>query len=194
MNRSTSVLRVVAAFAVTASSCFPAHAQMPAPAPAPASAPAAAPGALDPLAWLRGCWAGSVNRRNFIEQWLPPRADMMVGVSHTIVENRKNANEWRTLDYTYLRLEARADGVYYIAIPSGKSELSFKLTGIEDDKGTKVVTFAGSGAQFPQRIVYHLSEGGSLFAEVAGRVDGKDEQVIYPMQHVDCITGARTHE
>jgi hypothetical protein len=191
MNRSTHRPRAVLACAVVAASCFAVHAQAPAPAAAPDSAaPAAAPAspALDQLAWLRGCWAGNVNRRDFIEQWLPPRADMMVGVSHTTVQSRKNPSDVRTEDYTYLRLEARTDGVYYVAIPSGKKELPFKLTSVEKDKGALVFTFAGPSDGFPQRIVYRRTEGGALFAEVAGKVDGKDKEVIYPMHRVDCTT------
>jgi len=29
-----------------------------------------------------------------------------------------------------------------------------------------------------------------LFAQVGGKVDGKDSEVTYPMHRVDCVTGA----
>jgi len=191
MNQSMDSMRILVAYAVAAA-CFAANAQAPAPVPAPdAAAPAAAGTGLDPLSWLRGCWGGSVNRRDFIEQWLPPRAGMMVGVSHTIVQDPRRAGESRTEDYTYLRLEARADGVYYIAIPSGKKELTFKLGGVENDKGDMVFAFTGPGDAFPQRIVYRHTEAGSLFAQVAGKLDGKDTSVTYPMHRLDCATGER---
>jgi hypothetical protein len=194
MNRSNRLARLVLACTLAISGAFAAHAQAPLPSPAPGAATPAPPppaaAALEQLAWLRGCWGGNVNRRDFMEQWLPPRADMMVGVSHTTVQNRKDPNEARTEDYTYLRLEARSDGVYYVAIPSGKKELPFKLTKVENDKGDRVFTFAGASEAFPQRIVYRRSEAGMLFAEVDGKVDGKDKQVIYPMHHIDCATGA----
>jgi hypothetical protein len=191
MNQSMDSMRILVAYAVAAA-CFAANAQAPAPVPAPdAVAPAAAGTGLDPLSWLRGCWGGSVNRRDFVEQWLPPRAGMMVGVSHTTVQDPRHAGESRTEDYTYLRLEARADGVYYIAIPSGKKELTFKLGGVENDKGDKVFTFTGPGDAFPHRIVYRHTEAGSLFAEVAGKLDGKDTKVTYPMYRLDCATGER---
>ena len=193
MNRSTHLVRIVAACAVLISSSFAtsAHAATAVPVTPSVTPEVALPPPspeLEQLAWLRGCWAGNVNRRDFVEQWLPPRADMMVGVSHTIVQSRKDASQARTEDYTYLRLEARADGVYYVAVPSGKTELPFKLTGVENDKGITAFTFTGSGEAFPQRIVYRRTEGGMLFAEVAGKVNGKDKQVIYPMHHVDCAT------
>jgi hypothetical protein len=110
------------------------------------------------------------------------------------VQEPKRAGESRTEDYTYLRLEARADGVYYVAIPSGKKELPFKLSNVESDKGDKIFTFTGASDAFPQRIVYRHTEGGLLFAQVAGKVDGKETNVFYPMHPVDCATGARARE
>jgi hypothetical protein len=193
MNRSAHLVRIVVACAMLISSAFATPAQATNAVPVtPTAKPVAAPPSspeLDQLAWLRGCWAGNVNRRDFVEQWLPPRAEMMVGVSHTIVQNRKDASKASTEDYTYLRLEARADGIYYIAVPSGKTELPFKLTGVENDKGITAFTFTGPGDGFPQQIVYRHTEGGMLFAEVTGKLDGKEKKVIYPMHHVDCATG-----
>ena len=204
MNRSLPSMHVVAAaLAVTASCNFGASAQTPAvPAPetaAPATtAPAttaSAPAGLDQLAWLRGCWSGNVNRRDFVEQWLPPRAGMMVGVSHSMVQERRQPGESRTQDYTYLRLETRADGVYYVAVPSGQKEMAFRLTGAETDKGgARVFTFSNPAEPFPQRIVYRHTEGGMLFAQVAGKLDGQEKEVTYPMHHVDCMTGEAARE
>lgn len=186
MNRSIHLARVVVVCAAAALTGVAANAQAPAPVAATA---AATPSALDQLAWLRGCWGGEVNRRNFVEQWLPPRGGMMVGVSHTTVQKRKDASDVRTEDYTYLRLEARPDGVYYVAIPSGTKEASFKLTKVDNDQGDHIFTFSGPLEGFPQSIVYRHTEGGSLFATVAGKVDGQDKQVIYPMHAVDCTSG-----
>ena len=195
MNRSMQRAWAVMACALLAASGLAASAQPPLPAAAAPDSAAdtatvGASPALAQLAWLRGCWAGSVNRRNFIEQWLPPRADMMVGVSHTTVQSGKNPSDARTEDYTYLRLEARSDGVYYVAIPSGKNELPFKLTSVVKDQGDLVFTFASATEPFPQRITYRHTEGGKLFAELVGKVDGKDRKVIYPMHRIDCVTGA----
>src|SRR5690242_19912434 len=84
--RSSRIAFVVIVL-LTASICGAQPAASPAPA-APTvipSSPAALPSSLDALAWLRGCWIGSVNRREFLEQWSPPRGGMMVGFSHTVV-------------------------------------------------------------------------------------------------------------
>jgi uncharacterized protein DUF6265 len=150
---------------------------------APVTAPSAPTPSLEVLAWLRGCWEGKVARREFNEQWQSARGGMMLGSSQMVVGQR-------TQDYTYMRLETRSDGLYYVAVPSGKKELAFKLTGIEDDKGVKVFTFTSSADEFPQRIVYRRNEQGSMFAQVAGKIGGQDKEVTYPMHRVDCVTGA----
>jgi len=150
---------------------------------APATAPSAPTQPFEALAWLRGCWEGKVARREFSEQWQSARGGMMLGSSQMVVGQR-------TQDYTYMRLETRPDGLYYVAVPSGKKELAFKLTGVEDDKGVKVFTFTSSADEFPQRIVYRRNEQGSMFAQVGGKVGGQDKEVTYPMHRVDCVTGA----
>jgi|SRR5215469_3393468 len=191
MNRSLQAACAAMTFALLAAGRSAAFVEVPAPsAAAPAPAVSASP-ALEQLAWLRGCWAGNVNQRDFLEQWLPPRADMLVGVSHTTVQSLKNPSDTRTEDFTYLRLEARSDGVYYVAIPSGKNELAFKLASVEKDQGDTVFNFTTATEGFPQRITYRHTANGQLFAEVAGKVNGKDDKVIYPMHQVDCVTGER---
>ena len=188
-------MRIIVAYVAAALAPFAADGQTAAPpatqtAPppakdsvAPAAAPSAAPQSFEALAWLRGCWEGKVARREFNEQWQSARGGMMLGSSQTVVGQR-------TQDYTYMRLETRPDGLYYVAAPSGKKEIAFKLTGIDDDKGVKVFTFSNPAEEFPQRIVYRHNEQGSMFAQVGGKVDGKDKEVTYPMHRVDCITGA----
>jgi hypothetical protein len=172
---------------------------------APAATPSPAAQSLEALAWLRGCWRGEVNRREFLEQWSPPRGGMMVGISHTVTAQKFQgtvkekmaavgkakagpSNE-KTQDYEYLRLEARPDGVYYVAIPSGKKEVAFKLTDVAEKQGARLFTFSNAVDEFPQRIVYGHA-GGWLYAQVMGKAGEAGKDVTYPMQHVDCATGA----
>jgi len=157
-------------------------AQSPSATPATPGGPAAASPPISALGWLRGCWTGKVGRREFTEQWQEARGGMMLGFSQMVVGGE-------TRDYTYLRIESRPDGLYYVAIPSGKKELAFKFASVEDDRGVKVFTFSHSGEEFPQRIVYRQNEQGSMFAQVGGKVSGNDKEVTYPMHRVDCTTG-----
>jgi hypothetical protein len=170
----------------------PASAQAPATPPAVPSGgaandkPADKPtGPLAPLAWMRGCWEGKVNQRDFREEWLPTAGDMMIGVSQTTLRDK-------TVDFEYLRLESRPDGVFYIAAPSGKNEAAFRLAGQTTSGGDEVFTFvtATPGAEYPQRIIYRHASEGWLYATVEGKIKAVDKQVIFPMRHVDCQTGA----
>jgi hypothetical protein len=169
-----------------------ASAQAPAPPPAvlPGGAasdkPADKPtGPLAPLAWMRGCWEGKVNQRDFREVWLPAADDMMTGVSQTTLRDK-------TVDFEYLRLESRPEGVVYVAAPSGKNEAAFRLTGQTTSGGDEVFTFVNTtpGAEYPQRIIYRHASEGWLYATVEGKIKGMDKQVVFPMRRVDCQTGA----
>jgi len=155
---------------------------------APAAAATPAPG-LDQFAWLRGCWTGKVERREFVESWLPARGGMMVGIGQTVIHDRKQPGE-KTSDFQYLRLEERADGVYYVAIPSGTKESAFKFTSVGEEMGRKAYTFTNSVDQFPQKLVYLQGSEGWLYARVSGKVGDSPKEVTYPMRHVDCATGA----
>ena len=166
-----------------------------APATSPStSAPAVGGSALDRFSWLRGCWAGKVAQFDFVESWLAERGGMMVGIGQTIVPNTKPASGFKTQDYQYLRLEERPDGVYYVAIPSGKKEIAFKFTSVGEELGREAYTFTNPTDEFPKKIVYMRGKEGWLFAKVAGEVAKHPKEVTYPMQHVDCLTGTLLSE
>ena len=152
-------------------------------APAPAPAPEADVGSVASLAWLDGCWGGTVNQRDFREQWSPLRGGILLGVGSTVYQGKPQS-------YEYLRIEPRADGVYYVALPSGQTEAAFKLVSIEKDaQGDAMYTFANPAHDFPQRIVYRRGTEGWLYATIDGKLRGEDRQVIYPMRRIDCETG-----
>jgi hypothetical protein len=150
-------------------------------APAPAT-PANPTSTLEPFGWLHGCWDGKVNLREFREEWLPLRGDMMVGVSQTVMQAR-------TLDFEYLRLESRPEGIYYVAVPAGKKETSFRLAGKTQDGASEIFTFENPTEEFPQRIIYRRGTEGWLYATVEGQLNGVPRSVIYPMRRVDCVSG-----
>ena len=135
------------------------------------------------LAWLDGCWGGTVNQRDFREQWSPLRGGILLGFGSTVFQGKPQS-------YEYLRIEPRADGVYYVALPSGQKETAFKLVTIEKDpQGDVLHTFTNPANDFPQRIVYRRGTEGWLYATIDGKLKGEDRQVIYPMRRIDCETG-----
>jgi hypothetical protein len=182
-------LAFVWALALT-SALTPALAQTPAataqgPATAnapPAPAPATPVSTLEPFGWLHGCWDGKVNQRDFREEWLPLRGDMMIGVSQTV-------SQGKTQDFEYLRLELRPEGIFYVAAPSGKKETSFRLSGRTRDGENEIFTFENPVDEFPQRIIYRRGSEGWLYAHVEGKLNGLPRSVIYPMRRVDCTSG-----
>jgi Domain of unknown function (DUF6265) len=137
---------------------------------------------LEPFGWLHGCWDGKVNLRDFREEWLPLRGDMMIGVSQTVAQGK-------TQDFEYLRLELRPEGVFYVAVPSGKKETSFRLSGKTRDGDSEIFTFENPVDEFPQRIIYRRGSEGWLYAHVEGKQNGQPRRVIYPMRRVDCASG-----
>ncbi len=150
------------------------HAQAPAPVPLPAPGPAPAAAAsakgagpaleLKSLAWLEGCWRGDVGQYEFREHWLPLRGGLMVGAGHVVFEGKSQ-------DYGYLRLETRADGVYYVSISAAKKEAAFKLTSTDVDIKDTIFTFTNAVDEFPQRVVYRRGSEGWLYAD--GRRQGQ---------------------
>ena len=130
----------------------------------------------------------------------------MVGFSHTVVTPREGTIKERmdtkgegidpakekTQDFEYLRMEQRADGVYYVVVPSGTKELTFRLSGVSDESGGKAFTFTNVVDEFPQRIVYRRGTEGWLYAQVTASKGGND--VVYPMHHIDCATNAQLKE
>ena len=155
------------------------------PVAASAATPAASP--LAAFAWLAGCWEGKVNQREFREEWLPLRGDVMVGASQTAMQGK-------TQSYEYLRLEPRADAIYYVPAPSGRKETAFKMTSRKTDGDDELFTFENPGSEFPQRIIYRRAAKGWLFAHVGGQVNGETKEVIYPFQRVDCQSGEFLHK
>jgi hypothetical protein len=180
-----SAVALTSALAQTAPSLTQDPAAIGSPAVPPGSAVTAAPvttSALAPFGWLHGCWDGKVNQRDFREEWLPLRGDMMIGVSQTV-------SQGKTQDFEYLRLELRPEGVFYVAAPSGKKETSFRFSGKTQDGDREIFTFENLVDEFPQRIIYRRGSEGWLYAHVEGKLDGQARSVIYPMRRVDCTSG-----
>jgi len=151
-------------------------------APVNTAVPATPASTLEPFGWLHGCWDGKVNQRDFREEWLPLRGDMMIGVSQTV-------SQGKTQDFEYLRLELRPEGIFYVAVPSGKKETSFRLSGRTRDGESEIFTFENPVDEFPQRIIYRRGSEGWLYAHVEGKLNGAPRSVIYPMRRVDCTSG-----
>jgi hypothetical protein len=128
--------------------------------PAP---PAASPGPeaqLAALSWMVGGWAGEEGGSFTEEHWLAPRGGTMLGVNRTVKGGRSAAFE-------FLRIEARADGLVYLASPGGKPATAFRAREVSAER----VVFENKDHDFPQRVVYWRAEG-ALHARIEGVVAG----------------------
>lgn len=185
MNRPAKLLIAVVALALASTVA----AQTPPPAaPAAPAAPGASPvntniTSIESMAWLDGCWAGNVNQRNFREQWMPLRGNTMLGLGSTVFQGKLQSHE-------YLRIEPRADGVYYVALPSGQTEAAFRLVAIDAvEDGATLYRFANPAHDFPQEIIYRRASDGWLYATIQGKLKGEDRKVLFPMRRIDCESG-----
>ena len=157
-------------------------------APAPAEAQPPAPAKLDEggafaaLAWLEGCWQGTVNQREFREQWLPPRGGMLIGAGQSVLRGKIQ-------DYEFPRIEPRGDGIYFSQFGGDRKETSFRLDKVVNEDKDTIFTFANTTDTFPARLVYRRGTEGWLYETIEGKTSGGDRKVIYPLRRVDCETG-----
>ena len=117
---------------------------------------------VEQLAWLSGAWEGMAGKASLEEHWTPVAGGTLFGVSRTIVGGK-------TVAFEFLRIEARADGILYVAQPNGRPPTDFKLIKLE---GLSVV-FENLAHDFPQRILYRKNADGTLDARVEGERNGQ---------------------
>ncbi len=82
----------------------------------------------------------------------------MIGMGRTIAGGK-------TVEFEYLRLEQRGDGIYYVAHPKARSPgTDFKLTRLSAQEAV----FENPQHDFPKRIIYRKNADGSLTASIDG--------------------------
>jgi hypothetical protein len=122
------------------------------------------------LAWLSGDWQLTTGARCVEEHWTAPTSNMIVGTSRTVEGNR-------TVAFEFVRIEARADGVFYVAQPSGKPPVDFKLA---SEPGPELVFVNPGHADHVKRIVYRRHGDAGVVARVEGEDGGRAFAVDYP--------------
>ena len=111
---------------------------------------------LQDFAWLAG--TRSMLGKSLIEErWTEPALNMMLGVSRTV-------REGKVVEFEFLRIESRADGLYYVAQPGGRPPTEFKLTKWD---GTEAI-FENPQHDFPKRIIYRKLPDNVVWARVDG--------------------------
>ena len=111
------------------------------------------------LAWISGDWQTPAGGRAQIEEhWTQPAGATMMGLSRTVAGNK-------TVEFEYLRIEQRSDGIFYVAHPKARCPgTDFKLTRLTGQEAI----FENPQHDFPKRVIYRKNADGSLTASIDG--------------------------
>ena len=133
------------------------------------SAAAQTPALVD-LAWIAGAWQTEPGAKRQIEEhWTQAAGATMLGMSRTVAGEK-------TVEFEYLRIEQRADGIYYVAHPKARCPgTDFKLTRATANEAV----FENPQHDFPRRIIYRKGADDSLTAILEGGVDTKTISFTY---------------
>lgn len=125
---------------------------------------------LSDLSWMSGRWRTAPGGKVQIEEhWMAPAGSSMLGMSRTVAGDR-------TVEFEYLRLEQRADAIYYVAHPKARFPgTDFKLTRLSGQE----VVFENPAHDFPKRIIYRKGSDGSLTASIDGGEGTKSMKFVY---------------
>jgi hypothetical protein len=131
------------------------------------------------LAWLAGCWQQTGRNGQVVdEEWMAPRAGLMVGMGRTVRGDS-------VIEYEHLRIFSRAGHAIYHAEPSGQTPAEFSARSVTDT----LVLFENPQHDFPQRIIYRRRGSDSLLARVEGSMNGRARGFDFPYARVRCGGG-----
>ena len=113
---------------------------------------------LADISWISGDWqTASGGRAQIEEHWTPAAGATMMGMSRTVAGEK-------TVEFEYLRIEQRADGIFYVAHPKARCPgTDFKLTRASASEAV----FENPQHDFPKRIIYRKTDDG-LTASIDG--------------------------
>lgn len=129
---------------------------------------------LSDFSWLAGDWEGALGKSHIEEYWSRSDGDMMVGMSRTLANGKVR-------EFEFLQIEARSDGIYYVAHPNARPGVDFKL-GQWD--GREAVFLNPGHADHLKKIIYRKNPDGSVTARIEGEDNGKPFAVDFPYQRM----------
>lgn len=120
-------------------------------------------GALAPVSWIAGDWETRDVTPYVEEHWTRAAGGTMLGNSRAIEGGRM-------VEFEFLRIEARGDGIFYRPQPSGKPPVDFRFT----PTTSKEAVFVNPGhADRLKKIIYRQNADGTLEARIEGEYNGK---------------------
>ena len=137
---------------------------------------------LQDIGWLAGAWQLSAGGTCVEEQWTTASTNMLVGMSRTVAGGR-------TTSFEFVRIEARADGIYYVAQPGGKPPVDFKLA---SESATELLFVNPGHADHLKKVIYRRATNGNLPARIEGENGGKAFSEDYAYRRVAGGEGCTT--
>jgi hypothetical protein len=131
--------------------------------------------AIADLSWLAGCWRQEASGRTVDEVWMAPAGDAIFGMSRTVAKDRAVAHE-------FMQIRTAADGLVFVARPSGQPEATFRLV----KSGACELVFENPAHDFPQRVMYRLPSLDALVGRIEGTEQGRTRGIDFPMRRVAC--------
>jgi len=115
------------------------------------------PHSISELSWMSGDWQTPAGGRVQIdEHWTQSAGGSMLGMSRTVAGDK-------TVEFEYLRIEQREDGIYYVAHPKARCPgTDFKLTRLSSSEAV----FENPQHDFPKRIIYRKTSEDALTASI----------------------------
>ena len=103
------------------------------------------------------------------EHWTAPGGGSLMGLSRTVAGEK-------TVEFEYLRIEQRADGVFYVAHPKARCPgTDFKLSVASANEAV----FENPQHDFPKRIIYRRTAEDTLTATIDGGEGTKAISFVY---------------
>src|SRR5262245_30893739 len=119
--------------------------------------------ALASVAWMAGDWETRDGAPYVEEHWTSPAGGAMLG-------NSRSIKDGKMVEFEFLRIEARADGIFYMPQPSGKPPVDFKFTPTTNNEAI----FVNPGhSDHLKKIIYRKNADGTLSARIEGENNGK---------------------
>jgi hypothetical protein len=125
---------------------------------------------LHDFAWLAGDWQMEAGTRCTEEHWTAASNNLLVGMGRTVAADR-------TTSFEFMRIEARADGIYFVAQPGGRPPVDFKLA---SESASELVFVNPGHADHLTKVIYRHDPNDRLTARVEGVDEGKAFAVDYP--------------
>lgn len=128
---------------------------------------------VDALGWLTGGWLSTDGGVITEEYWIAPSGGLILGMNRVVANGDAVFHE-------FLRIDGRHGAIAYQASPGGAGWTTFHLT----DLGPAKAVFENAYHDWPQQIVYELSQDDVMTVTVNGMERGQQRVETFRMKRI----------